>query len=418
MDPGLSRAVIEAFVRLHEEGLIYRGKRLVNWDPVLLHGAVGPGGASPRRRTATSGTCAIRSTDGSGHRGRGHHAPGDHARRHRGRGAIRTMSATATSIGRQLLLPLTERADSDHRRRATSMPAFGTGCVKITPAHDFNDYEIGTAPRPAADQHLHARRAASTTTRRRGFAASIASRRASASSPSSSAAGLLERIEPHKLMIAARRSQRRGARAVSHRSVVRADRAAGRAGHRGGARAAGRASCRRTGRRPTSSGCATSRTGASAASCGGAIASRPGTTSTATSTSARSEAEARAPARALGRDVPLRQDADVLDTWFSSALWPFSTLGWPERTAGAGALLSDQCAGDRLRHHLLLGRAHDDDGPEVHGRGAVPRGLHARPDPRRGRREDVQVQGQRDRSARHRRRHRPARRCWPSAPPA
>ena len=36
MDPGLSRAVIEVFVRLHEEGLIYRGKRLVNWDPVLL----------------------------------------------------------------------------------------------------------------------------------------------------------------------------------------------------------------------------------------------------------------------------------------------------------------------------------------------------------------------------------------------
>ena len=36
MDPGLSQAVVEVFVRLHEEGLIYRGKRLVNWDPVLL----------------------------------------------------------------------------------------------------------------------------------------------------------------------------------------------------------------------------------------------------------------------------------------------------------------------------------------------------------------------------------------------
>ena len=48
---------------------------------------------------------------------------------------------------------------------------------------------------------------------------------------------------------------------------------------------------------------------------------------------ARSEAEARAQARARhGREVPLRQDDDVLDTWFSSALWPFSTLGWPEQT--------------------------------------------------------------------------------------
>jgi len=45
MDPGLSRAVTEVFVRLHAEGLIYRGKRLVNWDPVLAYRAVGPGGA-------------------------------------------------------------------------------------------------------------------------------------------------------------------------------------------------------------------------------------------------------------------------------------------------------------------------------------------------------------------------------------
>src|SRR5580698_3723864 len=49
---------------------------------------------------------------------------------------------------------------------------------------------------------------------------------------------------------------------------------------------------------------------------------------------ARSEAEAHAQARAHhGHEVALRQDDDVLDTWFSSALWPFSTLGWPQRTA-------------------------------------------------------------------------------------
>ncbi len=133
---------------------------------------------------------------------------------------------------------------------------------------------------------------------------------------------------------------------------------------------------------------------------------------------ARSEAEARAQARARhGRDVPLRQDEDVLDTWFSSALWPFSTLGWPEHTAELTPLLSDRRAGHRLRHHLLLGRAHDHVRPEVHGRGAVPRGLHPRPDPRRRRPEDVQVQGQRHRPARHHRWHRSARAARPSAPP-
>ena len=48
------------------------------------------------------------------------------------------------------------------------------------------------------------------------------------------------------------------------------------------------------------------------------------------------------------RRAHCRQDEDVLDTWFSSALWPFSTLGWPEKTAGVGLFLSHQHAGDRL----------------------------------------------------------------------
>ena len=96
----------------------------------------------------------------------------------------------------------------------------------------------------------------------------------------------------------------------------------------------------------------------------------------------------------------LKRDEDVLDTWFSSALWPFSTLGWPDKTAGARALLSDQRARHRLRHHLLLGRAHDDDGPAFHGRGAVPHVyIHALVRDA-ARRQDVEVEGQRHRSAR------------------
>jgi valyl-tRNA synthetase len=73
------------------------------------------------------------------------------------------------------------------------------------------------------------------------------------------------------------------------------------------------------------------------------------------------------------REGFITRDEDVLDTWFSSALWPFSTLGWPDDDAGAGALLSDRCAGDGLRHHLLLGRPHDDDGPSFHEGRAVLR---------------------------------------------
>ena len=68
-----------------------------------------------------------------------------------------------------------------------------------------------------------------------------------------------------------------------------------------------------------------------------------------------------------GRVVELTRDPDVLDTWFSSGLWPFSTLGWPEETAGARALLPDLGPGHRLRHHLLLGRPHDDAGTALHG---------------------------------------------------
>ena len=74
--------------------------------------------------------------------------------------------------------------------------------------------------------------------------------------------------------------------------------------------------------------------------------------------------------------------------------------GLAGRDAGARALLSDRRAGHRLRHHLLLGRPDDDDGPALHGRGAVPHRLHPRAGARRARRQDVEVQGQRHRPAR------------------
>ncbi len=112
----------------------------------------------------------------------------------------------------------------------------------------------------------------------------------------------------------------------------------------------------------------------------------------------------------VARDAPaackcggtVHQDDDILDTWFSSALWPFSTLGWPDKTRGARHVLSERGAGHRPRHHLLLGRAHDDDGPPLHGEGPVQGRLPDVARDRRARRQDVQDQGQRDRSARRR----------------
>ena len=113
-------------------------------------------------------------------------------------------------------------------------------------------------------------------------------------------------------------------------------------------------------------------------------------------------AETEAEAQALaGEGVELEQDPDVLDTWFSSALWPFATLGWPD--PGCGALhppLPQRPADLRLRHPVLLGRADGDDGDEAAwGPGAVEAALPPRAGPRRRRAEDVEVQGQRGRSA-------------------
>ncbi len=147
MDPMPSETVVECFVRLHEQGLIYRGQRLVNWDPVLktaisdlevvseeedgflwsilypfadasLRGPDGRAGlvvATTRPETLLGDVCVAVHPD-------------DERYTH--------------LIGQTLRLPLCDReipiiADSYVERE------FGTGCVKITPAHDFNDYAIG-----------------------------------------------------------------------------------------------------------------------------------------------------------------------------------------------------------------------------------------------------------------------------------
>ena len=112
----------------------------------------------------------------------------------------------------------------------------------------------------------------------------------------------------------------------------------------------------------------------------------------------------------------LTQDPDIFDTWFSSGLWPFSTLGWPDDTPDLRRYYPRLGHGDGLRHHLLLGRPDDDARHPADRAGAVPHGLPVRGSSATRRREDEQDDRQRRRSARgHRRdrRGRPALRAHP-----
>jgi valyl-tRNA synthetase len=328
MDPGLTRGVIEAFVRLHQEGLIYRGKRLVNWDPKLL--------------TALS-DLEVLSEEENGHLWYLRYPLSD------GAGCVivattrpETMLgdvAVAVNpqderyralIGRSVRLPL---ADRDIPIIADDYvdPQFGTGCLKITPAHDFNDYAIGTrhglplinvfTPDAKLNDNAPPRlRAMDRFEARKAIVAEL------------TAAGLVERIEPHKLMVP------RGDRSneviepyLTDQWYVRIEPLAQPA-----------IQAVESGRvrfvpenwdktfyqwmRNIQDWCISRqlwwghRIPAWYDDQGGIYV-------------ARSEGEALDQARARhGREVPLRQDEDVLDTWFSSGLWPFSTLGWPDRT--------------------------------------------------------------------------------------
>jgi valyl-tRNA synthetase len=142
LDKGLSEAVQEVFIRLYDEGLIYRGKRLVNWDPKL--------------HTALS-DLEVTNQEEAGHLW--------HIRYplvHKDKAEYLIVATTRPEtllgdtavavnpnderykhlIGQTITLPLTERIIPIIADEYVEME-FGTGCVKITPAHDFNDYEIG-----------------------------------------------------------------------------------------------------------------------------------------------------------------------------------------------------------------------------------------------------------------------------------
>ena len=323
MDPELCGAVTEAFVRLHEEGLIYRGKRLVNWDPVLrtaisdLEVLVEEEAgkiwriryplldsdddivvATTRPETMLGDTAvAVHPEDGR-------------YRRH---------------VGREVRLPLTGRripiiAD-DHVD-----PEFGTGCVKITPAHDFDDFQVGQRHGLATinifDQSAALNEA--VPERFRALDRFEARRRVV---KELRALGLLDGEEDHRHMIP--RGDRSGAviePLLTEQWYVRA-----------GPLAEPAIAAVEDGRirfvpdnwsrtyfewmRNIEDWCISRQLW-----WGHRIPAwydDGGRTYV-----GRSEEEARAK-HGLGPEVALRQDSDVLDTWFSSALWPFSTMHWP-----------------------------------------------------------------------------------------
>jgi valyl-tRNA synthetase len=140
MDDNLSEAVSEVFVKLHEEGLIYRGKRLVNWDPVL-HTAVSDLEVLNEEEAGHMWFMRYDLADGSGHLSIATTRPetmlGDTAV------AVHPDDERYQDyIGKHIKLPITGRIISIIADDYVD-PEFGTGCVKITPAHDFNDYDIG-----------------------------------------------------------------------------------------------------------------------------------------------------------------------------------------------------------------------------------------------------------------------------------
>lgn len=140
MDPGLSEAVKEVFVQLYQENLIYRGTRLVNWDPTL-NTAVSDLEVISEEENGFLWHFHYPLADGSGHLTVATTRPetmlGDTAV------AINPEDDRYKHLlGKNILLPLANREIPIIADDYVDME-FGTGCVKITPAHDFNDYEMG-----------------------------------------------------------------------------------------------------------------------------------------------------------------------------------------------------------------------------------------------------------------------------------
>ncbi len=326
MDPQLSQAVTEVFVRLHREGLIYRGKRLVNWDPVLKT-ALSDLEVASEPEQGSLWHLRYPLVDGPGHLVVATTRPetmlGDTAV------AVHPDDERYSAlIGQRVRLPLADREIPIIADTYVD-PEFGSGCVKITPAHDFNDYEVGQRHGlPMINvMTLDARLTDEVPAPYRGLEREAARVRIVADLD---ALGLVERVEPHQLMVP------RGDRSHAVLEPLLTDQwfvkiaplaaPAVRAVEDGRIRFVPEnwSGVYFEWMRNIKDWCISRqlwwghRIPAWYDADGGVYVGR-------------TEAEARA-AHAIGPEVVLRQDEDVLDTWFSSALWPFSTQGWPQST--------------------------------------------------------------------------------------
>ncbi len=343
LDAGLSEAVREVFVRLYEEDLIYRGKRLVNWDPVL-HTAVSDLEVLSGEENGHLWHLRYPLADASGHvvvaTTRPETMLGDAAV------AVHPDDERYTHLlGRQIRLPLTGRLIPIIADDYVD-PDFGTGCVKITPAHDFNDYQVWQRHRDEAaiaslpcggliniftpDACIIGAQDDNATlvpAAYRGLDRYEARRRIIATLDEQN---LLEKTDDHKLMVP--RGDRSGAVIEPfltdqwYVKVAPLAEPAIKAVENGDIRFVpdNWKNTYYEWMRNIEDWCISRQIW-----WGHRIPAwydEQGTLYV-----GRNEAEVREK-HGLGPDVALRQDEDVLDTWFSSALWPFSTLGWPQHT--------------------------------------------------------------------------------------
>ena len=343
MDDGMSDAVQEVFIQLYEEGLIYRGKRLVNWDPVL-HTAVSDLEVLSEEENGSMWHLRYPLSNGQGHlivaTTRPETLLGDAAV------AIHPDDERYKHLlGEFVVLPLSGRLIPIIADEYVD-PEFGTGCVKITPAHDFNDYEVWTRHRNTSviqalphggliniltvDAAIRCNTADEDNLIPSKYVGLDRFEARKQMVADIDAAGLLEKIVDHKLMVP------RGDRTNSVIEPLLTDQWYVKV--------------------------APLAEPAIAAVENGDIKFVPDNWKNTYYEWMRniqdwcisrqiwwghripawyddlgniyvgnSEAAIRAKHN-LAADYPLKQDEDVLDTWFSSALWPFSTLGWPEKT--------------------------------------------------------------------------------------
>lgn len=326
MDDGFYKAVQEVFIKLHKEGLIYRGKRLVNWDP-KLHTAISDLEVISEEENGFLWHFNYPLTDGSGHLTVATTRPetmlGDSAV------AVHPDDERYQHlIGKTITLPLANReiiiiADDYVDQE------FGTGCVKITPAHDFNDYEMGKRHNLEIINILDddANLNHTVPEQYRGMERFAARRQIVADLD---ALGLLEKIDDHKLKVP--RGDRSGVVIEPYMTnqwyvstQPLADKAI-KAVEEGDINFVPKQweNTYFAWMRDIQDWCISRqlwwghRIPAWYDDEGNVYV-------------ARSEAEVRSDNN-ISADIKLKQDEDVLDTWFSSGLWTFGTLGWPEIT--------------------------------------------------------------------------------------